>query len=1361
MVLFPDADAASRRAAGAWNDSLYADSTASVNSAASQRPTPGTMKSLQLSFFKSRQRSAAATHTLRTSSSFSSMQSRTSSTSSVDGLSASSSQAPSWIVTPARLAAKPASISSRSSTTLSAHTLRESYSGPERLKTASPTPSTLEFINARPASPLAKRRPTRRPVAVTGLNGIAAFIALVNAMHPSLQLRGYDDLYEWSITELEAFWSAVWTYTGIVSSEPWREVLEKGKRMEDVPKWFLGARLNFAENLLCYRDDRVAIVTANENGFDREFTYNQLYSQVRILASSFRSMGIKAGDTIAAYLPNCSEAVALMLAAASIGAIWSSSSPDLGPNAVVDRFGQIRPKLLFSVAATINDGAIVDNMGRVRAVADRLADTLLATVVLPFVDSHVFTLDGIANVETWTSFVDRADPSQPLHFEQLPFDHPLFILYSSGTTGKPKCIVHSAGGALLQHKKEHMIHGGLVRDDVLFYYTTTSWMMWQWLVSGLSVGLTLVLYNGSPFKPKASHIFDLVDELGITCLGTSAKYLQSIQDLHLSPRSTHSLTTLRHVYSTGSPLAVEQFEYVRSAIKPDVLIGSITGGTDILSLFAGHRSDGEPAQDGEIMCRCLGMAVEAWDESGNRVDGDAPGDLVCTKPFPVMPVFFWGDDDRRSLYRAAYFERFEGVWFHGDYVSINPRTGGLVMLGRSDGTLKPAGVRFGSSELYNVVTQFEEVRDSLAVGQRWRNDERVVLYLRMAEGREFSRELAASVRAKICEELSVRHAPAFILPIDDIPYTHTGKKVEIAVKKILNGEKVVPSNTLVNPDSLLLYKPEDLTSTDPSLDILPPNGRAHEISTVASSVIGCPDFSGRDFTFLSAGLNSIHSVILAARLREKFGADVPAVLFLGETARPSEVARWIDEKAVTMRKDGRQEVKVEMTADGKEVVEIGPGFHVFSQTWLYQVAPTPIANIIRNSVQWSLYPYALRGDFDPSTSQHPVIDAPRLTRAMKDLHAVHRILSARLMPHGKRRAAKDPTRAVILPLSQTPHPRTVIVPLAVMQDLAAVRVAAHKALAGEKTMITAVTAVNATVAYVFVNHAVFDALSLRAMMRDLRMLYEQGTQALELMPVLAPLTIEDVDSCTVHMPRYDVRTRKPHKVIDRHAVTKKWRMPRFNLSVAHDQKHLVARFDPRDPAALQRTVGAVIISYLSSLSLRHEDDRRARDGERSTGLAPLRQVDPDTGEEVVGYMAHGVATSPGKSGNGVYFTYETVRLPPSASALTPDSAAAAYGSRTVERNDGATSEYIAWRDTIEVIVRVNEQPLGVVRDRELRIEKKFHSTAARLEVDLDVREGRCVTWLSVSRATPRGVHEGFFERFVGVATGLRLVMEDY
>lgn len=635
-----------------------------------------------------------------------------------------------------------------------------------------------------------------------------------------LSLKSYGDLYSWSVTDIEAFWSDVWEFTGMVSSKGYTQVLESGKTMDQVPKWFIGARLNYTENVLgkMANCSRVAIYATGEGRSLNQVTFAQLYSQVRQCASAMHRAGVVAGDRIAGYVPNVSETIVGFLAAASLGAIWSSTSPDFGSTAVLDRFAQIKPRLLFSTNATCYNGKIHSHLEKLSAVVQELP-SVEKVIVIPL---NGETQETIPNSCLWDEFMNTADGEAELEFTQLPFGHPLFILFSSGTTGKPKCLVHSAGGMLLQHRKEHYISQDLGADDILFYYTTTGWMMWNWLVGALSVGASIVLYEGSPFKPEAGTLWSLVDSLGITAFGTSAKYIQSLEDIDYRPMDHHSLATLKAIYSTASPLKPNSFDFVYNHIKEDVCLSSITGGTDICSLFCGANTS-LPVYRGEVQARGLGMAVECWADERQPVLGQS-GDMVCVKPFPCMPVYFWGDEGSRR-YRAAYFDHYPNVWYHGDFMIINAGTKGIHMLGRSDGTLNPAGVRFGSSELYNIVDTYSEIADSLVVGQRQGVDERVLMFLEMADGHQFGPEIIKRISLHIRKQLSPRHVPALILPITDgVPYTVNGKKVEIAVKKLVSdlyqvaqesgSEAVAKSNvkpdekatsTLANSASLLQF----------------------------------------------------------------------------------------------------------------------------------------------------------------------------------------------------------------------------------------------------------------------------------------------------------------------------------------------------------------------------------------------------------------------------------------------------------------------------------------------------------------------------------------------------------------------------
>lgn len=669
------------------------------------------------------------------------------------------------------------------------------------------------------------------------------FRVYVNNKH-SLALQNYNDLWQWSVDEIELFWSAVWEYTNVVSSiPPSGPVVDGSLPMDAFPAWFPSARLNFAENALWCKDPtKTAIIATGElQSKPQRISYADLYSRVRQCAKAMRRAGVVKGDRIAGYIANCPEAIVAMLAASSIGAIWSSTSPDFGTIGVLDRFSQIKPKLLFSVNAVVYNGRPHDHIQKLNKVLEGL-DMVEKVILIPFVPSQPCEAASVNKGSTWSEFLATSGESlsttassslppqdqEPIDFEPLPFNHPLYILFSSGTTGKPKCIVHSAGGMLLQHKKEHILHGNLSSSDILFQYTTTGWMMWNWLVSGLTLGATIVLFDGSPFKPGPSALWDLVEQENVTAFGTSAKYIQAIQDADYKPNQNHDLKRLHSIYSTGSPLKPESFDFVYEHIKKDLLLGSITGGTDICSLFASHNA-ALPVYRGEIQCRSLGMKIEAWTAPFKPVFGES-GDLVCSRLFPCMPVYFW-DDPENKKYKSAYFDNYQGVWYHGDFVWINPNTGGIVMLGRSDGTLNPNGVRFGSAEIYNIVDTYPEVEDSLCVGQTFKDgtDERVVLFLKVAGTDKASLAVAAKASGDVTEadkqlldapldatlvnrikthirnQLSPRHVPAFILKTKDIPYTINGKKVEIAVKKIISGQTIVPSGTLVNPESLELY----------------------------------------------------------------------------------------------------------------------------------------------------------------------------------------------------------------------------------------------------------------------------------------------------------------------------------------------------------------------------------------------------------------------------------------------------------------------------------------------------------------------------------------------------------------------------
>jgi len=611
-----------------------------------------------------------------------------------------------------------------------------------------------------------------------------------------LQLANYHELYEWSIRHIPENWEAIFDFTGIKHSQRHTQVVDDLEKMPGA-RWFEGTRLNYAENLLKYRDEQVALHFRGEDQVTRSLTYRELHDEVARLAKALGDLGIKEGDRVAGFMPNMPETIIAMLAAASMGAIWSSSSPDFGIRGVLDRFKQIKPRVIFAADGYFYGGKRFDSLAKLKGILDELP-SVEKVVVATYTQQP--DLSDLPLAMHWDDFLPNEIPD--LTFAQLPFSHPLYIMYSSGTTGLPKSIVHSAGGTLIQHLKELRLHGDLRREDTIFYFTTCGWMMWNWLVTSLAVGATLVLYDGNPFHPHPAALWDMTDDLGISVFGTSAKYLDALENAGAKPRETHKLNALRAILSTGSPLSNASFNYVYRNIKRDVLLGSIAGGTDLISCFA-LANPTLPVYEGELQCRGLGMAVEAYDDTGKPVVGEQ-GELVCTKPFPSMPVYFWNDPDGQKYFNA-YFADYPGVWRHGDYIVISEH-GGVTMYGRSDATLNPGGVRIGTAEIYSVIEGLPEIADSLVVGQHWQDDERVVLFLKLAAGIAFDEELVKKVRSAIRANCSPRHVPAIVLPIEDIPYTINGKKVEIAVKKIIHGQDVANRAALANPQSLDLYR---------------------------------------------------------------------------------------------------------------------------------------------------------------------------------------------------------------------------------------------------------------------------------------------------------------------------------------------------------------------------------------------------------------------------------------------------------------------------------------------------------------------------------------------------------------------------
>ncbi len=606
-------------------------------------------------------------------------------------------------------------------------------------------------------------------------------------------------LWQWSIDERATFWESIWELAEVRATRPWDAVLVDGNGMLGA-RWFTGARLNFAENLLRRRDDHPALVARAEDGRRRVVSYAELHAAVAGLAAWLADAGVGVGDRVAGFVPNVPEAVIAMLATTSLGAVWSSCSPDFGLRGVVDRFGQIEPKVLVTADAYPYGGKSHDCLERVRGLV-REVPSIERVLVIPYASPNPIVGDLGVPVERFDAAI-TAKAGRPLAFAALPFEHPIYILYSSGTTGVPKCIVHGAGGTLLQHVKEQWLHVDLEADDRFFYFTTCGWMMWNWLTSGLAAGATLVLWDGSPFHPGPDALWRMAAEERVSIFGTSAKYLAAVEKEGVRPGASHDLRALRTVLSTGSPLLHESFEYVYRDVKQDVHLASISGGTDIVSCFV-LGNPRLPVVAPEIQCRGLGMAVYAFDEAGAPVVG-RPGELVCTRAFPSMPVGFWNDpDDRR--YRAAYFERFPGVWTHGDLIEIT-EGGGVVVYGRSDATLNPGGVRIGTAEIYRPVESLPEVADSLVIGQDWQGDVRVVLFVKTRPHVRFDSALEAKIRKTIRDNASPRHVPAKIVPVADIPYTRSGKKVELAVRNLIHGKPVDNREALANPEALELYR---------------------------------------------------------------------------------------------------------------------------------------------------------------------------------------------------------------------------------------------------------------------------------------------------------------------------------------------------------------------------------------------------------------------------------------------------------------------------------------------------------------------------------------------------------------------------
>ena len=622
---------------------------------------------------------------------------------------------------------------------------------------------------------------------------LTAFTALVRERH-GLNSADYAALHRWSIENRADFWSTVWEYAAVIGDRGDGPALVDGDRMPGA-KWFPGACLNFAENLLRRRDDAPAILFRGEDRVRYALSFRQLHDAVSMVAQGLRAAGVSAGDRVAGYMPNMPETVVAMLATASIGAIWSSASPDFGVQGVVDRFGQIGPKVLFSADGYFYGGKRFDSVGRLAPVAARVP-SIERIVVVPYT-TNAPAVSAVENAVTLDKFVTGHAPGE-IEFERLPFDHPLYVMYSSGTTGAPKCIVHGAGGTLLQHIKELALHSDVKRGERILYFTTCGWMMWNWQVSALAREATLALYDGSPFHPDGNALFDYLAEEGIETFGTSAKYIDAVKKAGLVPARTHDLSKLRAILSTGSPLVPESFDFVYGSIKRDLCLSSISGGTDIVSCFVlGNPT--APVHRGEIQSLGLGLDVHAFNDEGRSVVGEK-GELVCTRPFPSMPVGFWNDPDGRK-YHDAYFARFDNVWCHGDYVEVTER-GGVIIYGRSDAVLNPGGVRIGTAEIYRQVEQLDEVVEALVIGQQWDGDVRVVLFVVLRGGVELDEALESKIRSHIRANATPRHVPARIVQVTDIPRTRSGKITELAVRDVVHGREVKNKEALANPEAL-------------------------------------------------------------------------------------------------------------------------------------------------------------------------------------------------------------------------------------------------------------------------------------------------------------------------------------------------------------------------------------------------------------------------------------------------------------------------------------------------------------------------------------------------------------------------------